>query len=296
MAFVARVIALTTIRWFLLLLPFAAMGAATLWWLAPPAAEPIPGGSPPAAVAPPSPAAQAAEPILTLATPRADVDYDRCLALAMLAPREALVEARRWSAEGGGDAARHCEAVALIEAGETEAAAEILEALGAHATAPADARAALLAQATRLWLALDRPDRAQVAATRGLAARPDDPDLLTDRAIAAAALGRFSEAIEDLSRLIAREPDRSEALILRASAWRQAGDAARAAADLTRVLLREPENAQALLERALLSRDRGDLAAARRDLERVLALASDQTVAGFARDHLAALEAEAGRR
>ena len=236
------------------------------------------------------------DPLSPFTAARADLAYDRCLALAMLAPREALAEARRWQAEGGGDAARHCEAVALIELDEPEAAAEILEALGAHAEAPADARAALLAHATRLWLALDRPDRAQVAATRGLAARPDDADLLIDRAIAAAALGQFREAIEDLSRLLARDPDRSEALILRASAWRQSGEVGRAATDLARVLLREPENAEALLERALLARDAGDLAAARRDLERVLALAPDQTVAGMARDHLAALEARAGQR
>lgn len=284
----------------LLSAPLLAAVAAALFWPAdrvtPPEPAPTPGAFGVTAAASDAERAQASAEAAAGITRPADPEYERCIGLAMVAPDRAVAEATRWRAEGGGDAARHCLAVALLQAGEPGRAATLLEELGTGALAPADARAALLGQAGQIWLSLDRPDRAYAAATLGLAARPDDVDLLTDRAIAAATQGRFEEAIEDLSRVLELRPARPEALVLRASAWRQTGHPALAADDLARALTIEPENPEALLERGLLRRDQGDVAAARRDLERVALLAPDQSIGALAREHLAALEGGPRRR
>lgn len=280
-----------TTRWLPTVIVLAALTAGGAWWLAAP--EPAPQ-----AIAPPD-APAAAEIPDTAATPRAAAvasaepagsDYERCMGLTMVDPARAAVEAERWVAEGGGDAARHCAATALLQLGEVERAAEILDALGREALAPADARAALLAQAGQLWLALGRPDRAYAAATLGLAARADDPDLLTDRAIAAASQGRFEEAVDDLSRVVDLRADRAEPLVLRASAWRQLGQRALAEDDLARALALHPANPDALLERGLLRRDQRDLAGARADWETAIRLSPESAAAELARDHLAALD------
>lgn len=264
-------------------------------------AEPTPAKPTPAE---PATAAPADSPLADAASPaaeprRADSTYERCMGLTTIEPRRALAEATAWSDAGGGDAARHCTAIALIQLGEEERAAELLEELGRTALAPADARAALFAQAGQLWLAVGRPDRAHAAATNGLAARPDDPDLLTDRAIAAASQERFAEAIEDLSHAIDLRPRRAETLVMRASAWRQSGQRALAADDLARALALDPSNPEALLERGLLRRDGLDLAGARADWEATIGIAPRSAAASLARDHLARLEggdsAPAGR-
>lgn len=281
--------------WLPTVVALAALAAAGAWWLGAPDPEPDPA----AAADRPTPAAAAAAPPPPVAAPVAAApaagepagsDYERCIALAMIDPARAEAEARRWVAAGGGDAARHCAATALLQLGEAEPAAEILDQLGREALAPADARAALLAQAGQLWLALGRPDRAHATATLGLALRPDDPELLTERAIAAASQDRFEEAIEDLSRVVDLRPDQAEPLVLRASAWRQAGQAALAEDDLARALALEPANAEALLERGLLRRDQRDPAAARADWESAIRLAPESAAAALAREHLAALE------
>jgi tetratricopeptide (TPR) repeat protein len=274
------------------LIVLAATGAAGAWWLAVPDPAPAAGEPPPVGIAAerPAPVLVAQPPAEPISAKPAGSDYERCIALAMIDPARAEAEARRWFAEGGGDAARHCAATALLQLGEAAPAAEILESLGREALAPADARAALLAQAGQLWLALGRPDRAHAAATLGLAARPDDPELLTERAIAAASQDRFEEAIEDLSRVVDLRPGRAEPLVLRASAWRQAGQPALAADDLARALALEPANPGALLERGLLRRDQRDLAAARADWETAIRLAPESPAAALAREHLAALE------
>jgi tetratricopeptide (TPR) repeat protein len=298
-----------------------ALAASGAWWMgmvpspgpvagpaapslpAPPAA-PVAATPVVAAPAEPAAAARSDSPPARAASPgaeprRADSTYERCMGLTMIEPRRALAEATAWSDAGGGDAARHCTATALIQLGEEERAAALLEELGRTALAPADARAALFAQAGQLWLAAGRPDRAHAAATSGLAARPDDPDLLTDRAIAAASQERFAEAIEDLSRAMDLRPRQAETLVLRASAWRQSGQRALAADDLARALALDPSNPEALLERGLLRRDGQDLAGARADWEATIGLAPRSAAASLARDHLARLEdgegAPAGR-
>jgi tetratricopeptide (TPR) repeat protein len=278
-----------TTPWLPTLLVLAALAAGGIWWLVAPEPAPVATAPPPAPAMAPEPPATAPT-VAAMPDEAASSDYERCMGLAVIDPVAAHAEAQRWIAGGGGDAARHCAATALLQLGEIERAAEILDALGRNAVAPADARAALLGQAGQLWLALGRPDRAYAAATLGLAARADDPDLLTDRAIAAASQGRFEEAVDDLSRVVDLRPDHAEPLVLRASAWRQLGQAALAEDDLARALALHPANPDALLERGLLRRDQRDLAAARADWETAIRLSPESAAAELARDHLAGLD------
>jgi tetratricopeptide (TPR) repeat protein len=248
--------------------------------------EGAPPSPPPQAEAPdpaPRPDAAAAQRAL-------EADYERCMELALQDPEATVAVARRWRLEGGGgDAALHCEATARMRAGDAPGAADLLERLGREGFAPREARVALLAQAGQLWLEAGEIDRAYAAATLALVLRPDDPDLLTDRAVIAASAGRLEEAIEDLTRTIDLRPDRADAYVLRASAWRQSGQPALARDDLARALAREPTNQEALLERGLLKRDAADIAGARADWEQAVRLGPDTATAALAARHIAIL-------
>jgi tetratricopeptide (TPR) repeat protein len=211
-----------------------------------------------------------------------DRGYDRCMALALADPEQGVAEAQRWRAEGGGEPAAHCEAVARLRAGDGEGAAQLLEALGRGAFAPGDARASLFAQASQIWLEAGEFPRAYAAITQALILRPDDPDMLTDRAVIAASDGRFEEAIEDLTRVIDLRPIGAEPYVLRASAWRQLGQAALARDDVARALAKEPLNQEAWLESGFLKREANDMAGARRDWEQTVRIGPDTTTAALA--------------
>ncbi|WP_156995048.1 hypothetical protein [Elstera litoralis] len=63
------------------------------------------------------------------------VRYENCLRLTAQDPLQAHETARTWAEQGGGLAARHCAAVAMIRYGRPEYAAPDLEALAAEAAA-----------------------------------------------------------------------------------------------------------------------------------------------------------------
>lgn len=272
-----------------------ALGAG-LWLALAPSAPPAPERTPvarapsPAELAPPgaAPAPPAAEPeALTF-----DARHAACLARAGAEPRAALREAERLAAAGAGSIAEHCAAAALLALGESAEAAMRLERLGLEGEAPSQVRAAWLAQAGQAWLMAGDAARSHAAATLALVLAPDDPDLLTDRAIAAATLGRVFEAIDDLNRVIDIDPARAEAFVFRAAAWRQAGRAELAADDLGRALGLDPGNPEAYLERGMLRAAARDFAAARGDFLRAAELAPGTPTEELAR---AQLEAITGR-
>jgi regulator of sirC expression with transglutaminase-like and TPR domain len=218
-------------------------------------------------------------------------DYERCLDMIGADPAGASAFADNWTAAGGGDGAQHCRALAEIALGETETGAQLLERLAATSHAPVLARASVFGQAVQVWLMADTPDRAYAAATQALALSPDDPDLLIDRSIAAAAMNRARDAIADLTQAIALDPRRIDALVLRATAWRQADQLEQANADIDRALALNPEFPEALLERGILRQRMNDRNGARADWEHAIALAPDSATADLAQQDLALLEA-----
>lgn len=75
--------------------------------------------------------------------------YAQCMSLAETRPKEAREMAGQWIGLAGGEPARHCQAVAMIELGEYADAAKRLEALAEGSRSALEVRAAMLAQAAQ---------------------------------------------------------------------------------------------------------------------------------------------------
>ncbi len=246
------------------------------------------------AVAPPAPAHAQAQDDRTR--------YADCLALAKVRPDHALEEAGSWEALGGGDAARHCKAVALIGMGEPGEAATRLEALASQGQAKApQVRVGLLAQAGQAWLIAGEPAKAEAAQTTALrlAESPTGgmapmtqlvPDLLIDRAITYATLGNDGAALQDLNRVLDYSPGQAEALALRATARRRLGNLPGAAMDSEQAVQLAPNNAEAWLERGDTLGALGRSDEARAAWIRVLELAPASAAADSARARIEDLD------
>jgi tetratricopeptide (TPR) repeat protein len=223
-------------------------------------------------------AAAAAEPGKSPAVPRnAEADaatYEHCLKLAKQDPGAAQSLARAWHERGGAHPADHCAAVALIGLKQYKEAAARLEALaGDMKTAPAGLRADVLDQASQAWLLAGDAVRAYAASGEALSLQPNDPDLLVDRAEAAASAGYFDKAVADLDHVLKSDPRRVDALTYRASANRALDRLDPALADVEKALAEAPHSVAALLERGNIRRLKGDARGAREDWERIGELA-----------------------
>ena len=237
---------------------------------------------PPAVALPPSP-------------PRnADADaatYERCIKLAGDNPKAAHDLAAQWQQRGGAHPAEHCLAVAMIGLKQYKEAAERLEKLApAMVHAPAPLRAEVLGQAAQAWLLAGEPGGAYAADSAALALRPDDPDLLTDRAEAAGSAGWYDKAIADLDRVLQTQPTRAEALIYRASAYRRQDRLDSALADIEAALQASPQSVAALLERGNIRILRGDVDGARQDWRRVAATSPGSPAGTAAKANMARLD------
>lgn len=217
--------------------------------------------------------------------------YNRCLALAGQAPQQAYDSARAWRNGGGGTAAAHCLAVALVGLRRYSEAALALDALARDpAIDNAAHRAEIFDQAGNAWLLAHRPDAAELSLSQALNLAPGDPDILTDRARAKAMRKDWSGADADLTAALARSPGRADLLVLRASARRAAGRTKDAGADIESALHLRPDYDEALLERGAIKFDAGDKAGARADWQKILAVAPDGAAAKAARRNLGAIE------
>jgi tetratricopeptide (TPR) repeat protein len=226
--------------------------------------------------------------------PSAEADaetYARCMKLAREDPHAAQALAEAWRQRGGAHPADHCAAVALISLGRYKEGATRLHALAqAMAKAPASLRADVFDQEGQAWLLAGEPVRAYTAAGEAVALAPGDPELLIDRAEAAAAAGSLDRAVSDLDRVLKSDPDRVDALVYRASAYRALDRLDPARADIDKALAEAPHSAAALLERGNIRRLEGDRDGARRDWEEVghLAPGSPEDMAARANlEHLA---------
>jgi tetratricopeptide (TPR) repeat protein len=220
----------------------------------------------------------AAEPTAQTSPPRdATADaatYERCMKLARQNPGEARNFAQTWHEHGGAHPADHCAAVALVGLKQYKRAATRLQALAqAMTTAPTGLRAEVLDQAGQAWGLAGDAARAYAAAGAAVALQPNDSDLLIDRAQAAALLGYFDKAVEDLDRVLQTDPTRVDALIYRASANRALDRLDPALVDVEKAIARTPNSAAAVLERGNIRRLKGDSEGARQDWERVGQLA-----------------------
>jgi len=214
------------------------------------------------------------------------VKYSKCMAVARENPKQGFEEAIAWRDLAGGDAAEHCAAVALIELGMHQDAAQRLEALAQKLRNETVIRAKLFGQAAQAWLLAGSPARAEATATVGLGLRPGDPDLLIDRAQARVALGRHNEALADLNDAISTDLRRPDAYVFRGAVKRFLDDLVDALSDVETALSLDPTHPDALLERGILLRLADDKAGARADWLRVLSSHPDSPAAIAARGNL----------
>lgn len=264
-----------------------------------PAAPPVAAKKKPAkSKTPPQPAPAApAQPVETppakpgvgKADPREEAEAKRylaCLENAKNSPALALQSADAWSKAGGGPPAVHCAAVSLFEMKRYQEAALRFESL-ADTTPIPDVRIGALEQAAQAWFLAGRPEMAEKPLDTALAARPDDPELLTDRGIFRANQGRLNDAIADWTDALKKAPDRDDILTLRATAFRKTNQLAAAREDANRAVELNPKNPEALLERGTIRQMDGDTGGALEDWNQAKAVAPRSAAAQTADANIA---------
>lgn len=221
-------------------------------------------------------------------------EYTACMALAQRQPEDALGSAEAWEQAGGGDAARHCAAVALIGMGQYGDAASRLEQLGQALSADdPDLAAQLLAQAGIAWQSAEQYERAITVETAALSLAPADVGILIDRSVNQFFLGKCWEAIDDLNRASELSPDRVDVLVFRASAYRCVESYELAREDVDHALQLEPDDVEALLERGTIRSLTGDPEGARADWLKVAEDAAGTPAADTAQMNLERLDLKA---
>lgn len=196
--------------------------------------------------------------------PLQNKEYSHCIQLTRIDPERAFEKALGWQDLGGGLAAQHCAAVALVSLGQYKQAAERLEALAKEMPddTPPGIVADILGQAGMSLYHADDLDRAYILQTQALKLSPKHPILLTDRAFTLQAAGRYQEALDDLNSGIEVNPDDVDMRVYRASALRFLKRFDDALLDLDFALKYKPDHAEGLLERGNVHRlmNKNDLA------------------------------------
>ena len=240
-------------------------------------------------------------PLPAAAQVRADRErYEACVNKSGRAPRHALEEALEWRDRGGGVAAHHCAALALVELRRYSEAATRLEDIaheiaggGAVGLSPA-MHAEILTQAGNAWLLAGEAGRAYPAFSDALgeveAYSRQEAELRIDRARALAGTGDYEGAVDDLTRAAQIAPLNAEVFVYRASARRALDLLDLARRDVETALNINPDNVHALLERGNLLRVAGDDDGARADWSKILAAAPGTPVADVARANIRRLE------
>ena len=218
-------------------------------------------------------------------------EYDHCLDMLDSDPSGADALATSMAANGGGDAAEHCHALAQVALGNSEDGADLLDKLASTSTAPSSFRAVVFGQADQAWTMAGRPDQAFASASNALKLSPDDPDLLIGHAIAAMALQRYADAADDLTHALDLDPKRADALVLRATAWRNLQKLDLAKTDIDKAFGLDPDDPDGFLERGIIRQRLGDLAGARADWEQASERAPDSSTGDLAQQNLALLAA-----
>lgn len=237
--------------------------------------------------------------------------YEACVNRSGRAPRRALEEALEWRDRGGGVAAHHCAALALVELRRYGEAAARLEDIadeiasgvppggggprGGGAVGPGPAmHAAILAQAGNAWLLAGEAGKAYPAFSDALgeveASSRQEVELRIDRARALAGTGDYEGAVDDLTRAAQIAPLNADVFIYRASARRALDLLDLARRDVETALDISPGNVYALLERGNLLRLEGDDDGARADWSKILAEAPGTPVADVALANIRRLE------
>ncbi len=199
--------------------------------------------------------------------------YDECVALIAADAAGAEREAAAWARSGGGAAARHCRALALIATGAGSAAID--ELLGIAAEEPdltAQARAEVLVQAGEMLLDEGDGVTARAVANQALSLAPGDPDATALSAAVRLADGDAAGAVAEIDATMASGDATARLLVLRSAAERRLGDFVAARDDAQRATELAPKSPSAWLERGRVAARIGDRQDARDALLRAVSL------------------------
>lgn len=217
--------------------------------------------------------------------------YDQCMKRVQQSPEDGFEDALQWRDLGGGAAAQHCVAVAMLKLGRPGEAAERLEQLAlAMRFQPAALRARVLGQAGQAWLEAGDFVRANAVLSSAIDLNPGDPDLFVDRSEALAIAKNYWEAIDDLNRAIDISPRNAEAFAFRAAAYRFVDSIDLALEDANRAVTLDPTLPEGFLERGIIFRLQNKLPQARADWLQVLVLDGDGPTGDAARANIERLE------
>ncbi len=173
--------------------------------------------------------------------PRDTIRLQACIEKTGIAPLEAYEDGLIWRSQSGGALAEHCIAVAKIANGDIADGAAKLAALAQASDAgDSDQRALLLAKATNAWLMIGAFDAALAAANAGLTLKPEEVDLLIDRARAYAGQLNWIKAQQDLTLALSKRPHDALIFRLRAEAYLQQLNFDAADVDVREALRLEP--------------------------------------------------------
>ncbi len=217
--------------------------------------------------------------------------YQACMVLVERDPSGALDSAVEWEKQGGGDAARHCKALAMIRTGDVEDGALELERVAeAMPQVRAPLAAELFAQAGQAWVRAGNPQRALYAQNQGLKLNPQDVELLIDRALTYGSSGMYFEALDDLNAAVDLNPGNPDIYAMRAAAYRQLENPDLAEDNIAQALKLSPSHPGALLERGYLRRANGDLVGARSDWLTVIQVMPGTDIANEAQKNIEKLD------
>lgn len=226
----------------------------------------------------------------TMTAPVSAAQYQECMAAIEQDAEQAFDTAIAWRDLGGGAAAEHCAAAALLALGYYVDAAERLEELAQQPTDEAGLRTGLLRQAAQGWSLAENPERAFAALTAAIQIDGENPKLFLERAVVQADMGLYDKAADDLSRCLLLDPLSVDAYAFRASAYRYLDRLDLAATDLKHALALEPDHLEARLERGMVRRLQGDDTGARLDWTRILDLSPGSAIAESARRNIELLD------
>lgn len=217
--------------------------------------------------------------------------YEQCMALARSRPDAAFTQAVQWRARGGGFAAEHCEALALLGLRNFEEAAKRFHDVAEGAKqATAELRVEAYDQAAQAWLLANQPKNAKAEFDAALKLDPKNVDLLIGRGQASGIGGDFWAALDDLNAALEIDPKRADALVLRAASYRRVKAEDLALDDVNHAIELDPEFPDAYVERGILMALKGDYDGARRDWSKVVEMAPNTFLAQQAKRNLAELE------
>jgi len=219
-------------------------------------------------------------------------DYGGCVSLVAADPARAEREAGDWARFGGGAAARHCYALALIAIGAPiRAADELVSAASEEPGLDDSARADLLAQAGELLIEADDDLIAALVAEQAVRLAPSSGRALGLRAAVRLRAGEVRAALRDLDEAIKSGPPTGRLLTLRAACHRRLGSTTAARADGLHAIEIAPDHAPAWIELGRAEAKLGDRPAARRSFLRAIELDREGKLGQTARTALQRMEA-----